>query len=79
MADETFVLKLSCDEALVLFEFLVRAERSGDLHIEDEAEQVVLANILCLLEKQLVAPFDPNYSDLLAKARSSLRPSETSK
>jgi hypothetical protein len=73
---EAINVKLSPEEALVLFEFLTRVDQKENLRVEDEAERVVLANILCILEKQLVAPFDPKYIQLLAHARRSLRKSE---
>jgi hypothetical protein len=72
MKDESINVSLSPDEALVLFEFLARFEQSENLQIEDEAERVVLANVLCVLEKKLVAPFRPDYADLLASARRAL-------
>ncbi|MBN1569211.1 MAG: hypothetical protein JXA73_15280 [Acidobacteria bacterium] len=71
--EEAIAVTLSHDEALVLFEFLAPFDQNESLCIEDEAERVVLANVLCILEKKLVAPFDPNYKDLLDSARKSLR------
>jgi hypothetical protein len=73
MKDEAIDVRLSPDEALVLFEFLARFDQNENLCIEDEAERVVLANVLCILEKKLVAPFDPNYNHLLDSARKALR------
>lgn len=66
-------LELTADEALVLFEFLSRYSDSNILAIEDQAEQRALWNLLCLLEKQLVEPFRPDYSQLLQQARDRLR------
>ena len=71
--EESIDLRLSHDEALVLFEFLARFDQNESLCIEDEAERVVLANVLCILEKKLVAPFNANYKNLLESARKSLR------
>ena len=66
-------LELEPDEALVLFEFLSRYSDEQVLAIEDKAEQVALWNLLCLLEKQLVEPFLPEYSRLVRDARDRLR------
>ncbi len=66
-------VRMTPDEALVLFEFLSRYSNRDELRIEDQAEQRALWNLLCLLEKQLVEPFDPNYLELLKAARNRLR------
>jgi hypothetical protein len=76
MPVETVDITLSQDEALVLFEFLSRFVQDDDLHIADQSEEVVLADILCVLETRLVAPLDPNYQDLLASARRATRREE---
>jgi hypothetical protein len=67
-------LSLTEDEALVLFEFLARineAERPG--LFEDQAEQRALWNLAAALEKKLIAPLRPDYSELLQRARARLR------
>ena len=66
-------IDLTSDEALVLFDWLSRWEETEQLTIEDESEFTVLAGLLCLLEKQLVEPFMPNYGELVEKARAALR------
>jgi hypothetical protein len=66
-------VRLTPDEALVLFGFLSRYSDSDQLRVEDQAEQRVLWNLCCLLEKQLVEPFKPNYMGLLKSARSRVR------
>ena len=68
MANEKITMTLAPHEALVLFEFLAHVDQQASL-IGDESERVVLAGALCILEKQLTAPFDPNYAELLASAR----------
>ncbi len=73
MPDGTVPICLSTNEAVVLFEFLTRNGQSEELRFEDEAERTVLADLLCALERHLSVPFDPNYSQLLAEARQSLR------
>ncbi len=64
---------LTPDEALVLFDFVSRYSDTGELRIEDQAEQRVLWDLCCLLEKELVEPFNPDYMKLLQSARDRLR------
>lgn len=76
MADKNVQLELSRDEAIVLFEWLMRFNKSDGARFEDQAEQRVLWDLEAMLESRLVEPFEPNYSDLLARARLSVRDSE---
>ena len=71
--DEAVRLEQTVDEALVLFNFLQRFEDDGTLAILDQAEERVLWNLHCLLEKQLVELFHPEYKALLAAARDRVR------
>lgn len=67
-------LSLTKDEALILFEFLSRfSESDSELTIEDQAEERVLWNLCCDLEKILVEPFQENYGELLNQAREKVR------
>ena len=68
-------LELSVNEALVLFEFLSRYSETDKLSIEDQAEQRVLWNLCCDLEKILIEPFSSNYEQLLKTAREKTRDS----
>jgi len=70
---EPVQLELSSDEALVLFEFLSRYSESDTLSVMDQAEQRVLWNLCCLLEKQMCEAFRPDYDELLNRARQRLR------
>lgn len=76
MAEDEAVLRLSRDEALVLFEWLYRNDVTtndfADL-VEDQAEQRALWNLTCLLERELVEPFPPQYAELIEQARAGLR------
>jgi hypothetical protein len=72
-AEKHIDVRLTPDEALVLFEFLSRYSDSDELKLEDQAEQRALWNLCCRLEKQLVEPFKPNYMELLKTARNRLR------
>jgi hypothetical protein len=69
------VLRLSPDEALVLFEWVSRTEKRDDFAslTEDQAEQRALWNLTCLLERELVEPFSQDYTALLEQARARLR------
>ncbi len=66
-------VSLTPDKALVLFDFPSRYSGTGELRIEDQAEQRVLWDLCCLLEKELIEPFDPGYEKLLQSARDHLR------
>jgi hypothetical protein len=65
--------KLTGDDALVLFGFLQRFDDEGVLTVQDQAEERALWNLQCLLEKQLVEIFHPNYKALLRAACDRLR------
>jgi hypothetical protein len=71
--DEEIELKLTKDEALVLFEFVSRFSDEDKLEIVDQAEQRVLWNVCCLLEKQLVEPFSADYLAIIEQARNKVR------
>jgi len=70
---ESVRLELTGDEALVLFEFLARFDDEGTLAVQDQAEERALWNLHCLLQKQLVDIFHPEYKALVAAARDRLR------
>ncbi len=69
MSQEQVVLELSHQEALVLFEFLSRFVENKKLDIVHQAEQRVLWDVQCMLERVLVDPFLPNYQELLKQAQ----------
>jgi len=62
-------LQLEDDEALVLFELLASKKLLGSV---EAPERNVLWCVEALLEKQLVAPFQSDYSEQLVAARRSL-------
>jgi hypothetical protein len=66
-------LTITADEAIVLFEFLQRFSNTDKLVIEDQAEERALWNLCCVFERNLLAPFDKEYSELLQEARDRLR------
>jgi hypothetical protein len=73
---EAVVLKLSDDQALVLFDWLARFNQKGDQSFEDQAEQRVLYDVESMLEKALTASLDPRYVSLVADARARVRDGE---
>lgn len=75
MSEAKTILELSRNEAIVFFEWLSRFNEEEGHHFEDQAEQRVLWNIEAMLESSLAEPFDPEYGELLAKAREQLRDS----
>lgn len=70
MSAETIKIELNSDEALILFELLSRYSDTDELAIEDQAEQRVLWNLCCDLEKLLIEPFSNNYREMVVDARS---------
>jgi hypothetical protein len=73
MADKV-TIELTKDEALVLFDFLGRFNQKEHNDIfEDQAEQKALWIVEGQLEKTLVEPFDPNYTDIIKQSRDNIR------
>jgi hypothetical protein len=67
-------LELSADEALVLFDWLARTSAANrPAPFADPAEQRVLWNLECMLERAVAQTFDPDYSSLVDTARAALR------
>lgn len=75
MSDPNIQLELTRDEALVLFEWLVRTDSQDALPIEDSAEQRVLWNLIGQLERLLHEPFVENYEVILKEAKRKVRES----
>lgn len=74
MNPEKVSIELSKKEAIVLFEFLAKFNKSKDSNIfDDQSEQRVLWNLESDLEKALSEPFKSNYSDIVKDARDSVR------
>ena len=66
-------IKITKDEALVLFEFLSRYSDEDSLSIQDQAEQQALWNLTCTLEKKLTEPFSNEWASIIETARNRLR------
>ena len=70
-------VELTGSEAIVLFEFLLRFVDHEELTIRDQSEQRVLWDICAVLERSLTPPLDPDYAELLHRARLTLRDRES--
>jgi len=77
MTEEKVNIELTKEEAIVLFEFLAEFNKRDrpDL-FTDQAEQRVLWDILCILEKQLSEPFRSDYLEIVRKSREKVRDKE---
>ena len=65
-------IKLTKDEALVLFDVMSRFSNEDKLCIQDQAEERALWNLTCVLEKELAEPFSKNWQSIIEAARSRL-------
>jgi len=74
MEKKEISLKLTKDEALILFEFVSRFNENDNKEIfNDQAEEKIFCVIEGQLEKILVEPFMPNYQNIIQQARSRIR------
>lgn len=69
MTEDTVVVRLSYDEALVLFEWLSVMGERDSCGFAHPAEEMVLWKIEGLLERSLLALLQPDYDALLQQAR----------
>jgi hypothetical protein len=77
MTEQYLALKLTRNEAIVLFEWLHRFNTAeADHGFEDQAEQRVLWDMEATLESTLTEPFDPDYQQILVAARAKVRDGE---
>jgi hypothetical protein len=67
-ADRVHV-ELSKSEALVLFDLLSRFSNTDELATEHISEERVLWDLCARLERALVEPFEPDWPQLLGRAR----------
>ena len=79
MTNDDRALRLSKDQALVLFEFLSRSDEANGFLFEDEAEQRVVWLLQAQLERQLSEPLRADYLERLRYARDVVRGSSSSK
>ncbi|BCW60266.1 MULTISPECIES: hypothetical protein [Micrococcaceae] len=66
---EQVTIELDEDQALVLFDWLCHLNDGKAPVVTHQAEKRVLWDIQSDLESVLVAPFEANYTELLAQAR----------
>lgn len=66
-------IELTSDEALVLYDWLMRFNQQADTGFADQAEERVLFDLEAMLEEVLVTPVQSDYPALLAQARSNVR------
>lgn len=64
------MIDLTDDELLVLFECLHRICETERFSASHHAEVVVMDTVAGQLERVLTAPFEPDYAEMLAAARS---------
>lgn len=69
---ETTTIVLTRDEALVLDDLLNTLTDQPVLNISHPAQRRALWNLACLIEKQLVETFNPDYKDRLEIAKKNL-------
>jgi hypothetical protein len=62
-------IELTNNEALVLVDFLMRFRDNETLSIEDPAEEQMLWDLCAMLESDVPELFDPEYKQVLSKAR----------
>jgi hypothetical protein len=74
MPKEKVSIELTKEEAIVFYEFLCKFNENEDLsRFEDQAEQRVLWDIECKLEKELSEPLRADYKEIVKKARDKVR------
>lgn len=71
---DKILLELNKEEALVLFDWLVRFNEGENANLfKDQAEERVLWDMEASLEKVTSETFNANYSEILSKAREKVR------
>ena len=73
---DPITLTLTNAEAVVFYEFLERFSQDQGLSIQDQAEERVLWDLCCILEKELFSQLiSHQYLEVLEQARAKLRDS----
>lgn len=62
-------LELTSNEALVLVDFLIRYLDNDTIEKIEDAEQQLLWDLCAMLESEVPELLDPDYTELLKKAR----------
>jgi hypothetical protein len=72
-ADDSVAITLTKAEALVLGDWLSELLDKGNREATlDPGERVALSNLLCVLEPELVEVFDPQYAEIVERAKRAL-------
>jgi hypothetical protein len=66
---DEITIKISEDDAIVLFEFFERFEEKEELYFVHPAEYLSLMKISAQIDKSTAAIFNENYGEILDKAR----------
>ena len=74
--NDELLLTLTQNEALVLYDWLVRFNESEEKQFDDRCEQRLLHDLEAVLEKNLTTVFSKDYAVLLDHARSMVRDTE---
>ena len=69
MGNGEVTLRLTHQQAVVLFEWLCRVDDAESLHFEDSSEQKVLWILEGQLESALAEPLQPNYAEIVEQCR----------
>jgi hypothetical protein len=67
-----YILRITEDEALVLFEFFHRFDETGKLEFAHPAEYIALMKVAGQIDGTISVMFDPDYESLLRNARNRL-------
>lgn len=74
---DEIIIKLTKEEALVLFEFISRFNETEHKELfQDQSEQKMMWLIEAQLEKILAEPFQPDYEEIINNARKNIRDKE---
>lgn len=80
-AEETVLIRLTADEAIVLLDLLARwgdenerGETPNSACFESTAEGAALNALEAVLQKQVASVFDPDWNDIVAAARRRIAP-----
>jgi hypothetical protein len=64
-----YILEITEDEAIVLFEFFSRFDETDNLTFQHPAEYLAFEKLSGQIEKTTAAMFKPEYNELLSSAR----------
>ncbi|NLF32442.1 MAG: hypothetical protein GX591_16320 [Planctomycetes bacterium] len=77
MTQDEIAMRISRNEALVFFEWLAKVEPMGTTVFQHPSEEKVLWKLQGQLESVLEELFAPNYTEIVAEARTAVASDET--